>query len=110
MCDYLFSHELASQLTRKIHSTDAEEEEEKEETEVTSAPVVAPGERMSGDETQPTTPRLVQLSYQRGYFFSPQYPSTYPRNIHCSYRFVAKPTEQIRLLFIDVSLQKIDQR
>ncbi|KAH9414155.1 hypothetical protein DERP_014374 [Dermatophagoides pteronyssinus] len=47
---------------------------------------------------------------QRGYFFSPQYPSTYPKQTKCSYRFQTNdPNQRIRLLFVEVSLQRNDQ-
>lgn len=48
---------------------------------------------------------------QRGYFFSPNYPSTYPSPIQCSYRFSSTdPNNRIRLLFVDVDLYRSDQR
>ena len=48
---------------------------------------------------------------QRGYFFSPQYPSTYPKRTKCSYRFRTNdPNQRVRLLFVEVSLQRDDQR
>ncbi|KAH7644897.1 suppressor of lurcher protein 1-like [Dermatophagoides farinae] len=47
---------------------------------------------------------------QRGYFFSPQYPSTYPKRTKCSYRFRTNdPNQRVRLLFVEVSLQRDDQ-
>ncbi|KAF7496719.1 Suppressor of lurcher protein 1 [Sarcoptes scabiei] len=47
---------------------------------------------------------------QRGYFFSPNYPSTYPSPIQCSYRFSSTdPNNRIRLLFVDVDLYRSDQ-
>lgn len=46
----------------------------------------------------------------KGHFYSPQYPSTYPRHSRCLYRFQAKPGERIHLHFTDISLHKIDER
>ncbi|XP_063913005.1 suppressor of lurcher protein 1 isoform X2 [Zophobas morio] len=43
-----------------------------------------------------------------GKFYSPRYPSTYPTNIRCSYRFRARYKERIRIVFEVVSLQKGD--
>lgn len=47
---------------------------------------------------------------QRGHFYSPQYPSTYPKTAKCEYRFLAQPNERVRLLFLDVSFSRQDQR
>lgn len=47
---------------------------------------------------------------KRGRFFSPRYPSTYPKNIRCSYRFKARLKERIRVMFEEVTLQKGDLR
>ncbi|XP_044261813.1 suppressor of lurcher protein 1 isoform X1 [Tribolium madens] len=43
-----------------------------------------------------------------GKFYSPRYPSTYPKNIRCSYRFRARYKERIRIVFEEVTLQKGD--
>ncbi|CAH0559454.1 unnamed protein product [Brassicogethes aeneus] len=43
-----------------------------------------------------------------GKFYSPRYPSTYPKNIRCSYRFRARYKERIRILFEEIALQKGD--
>ncbi|VEN50840.1 unnamed protein product, partial [Callosobruchus maculatus] len=43
-----------------------------------------------------------------GKFYSPRYPSTYPKNIRCSYRFRARYKERIRIIFEEVNLQKGD--
>lgn len=47
---------------------------------------------------------------QRGHFYSPQYPSTYPKTAKCEYRFLAQPNERVRILFLDVSFSRQDQR
>ncbi|KAL3277752.1 hypothetical protein HHI36_013092 [Cryptolaemus montrouzieri] len=49
-----------------------------------------------------------QPSY--GKFYSPRYPSNYPRNIRCSYRFKARFGETVRIVFEEVYLQKGDIR
>ncbi|XP_076056225.1 suppressor of lurcher protein 1-like [Oratosquilla oratoria] len=38
-----------------------------------------------------------------GRLFSPQYPSTYPRNALCTYTFKARPNERVRLEFDNIS-------
>ncbi|XP_017778363.1 PREDICTED: deleted in malignant brain tumors 1 protein-like, partial [Nicrophorus vespilloides] len=43
-----------------------------------------------------------------GKFYSPRYPSSYPKNIRCSYRFRARQKERIRIVFEKVTLQKGD--
>ncbi|XP_075212598.1 suppressor of lurcher protein 1-like isoform X2 [Lycorma delicatula] len=43
-----------------------------------------------------------------GRFYSPRYPSNYPQNIKCAYRFRARATERIRIVFEEVTLQKGD--
>lgn len=49
-------------------------------------------------------------SVTRGRFFSPQYPSTYPKGIKCSYSFSGQPHEKIKLIFEQIRLQKSDSR
>ncbi|KAF7277763.1 hypothetical protein GWI33_009185 [Rhynchophorus ferrugineus] len=43
-----------------------------------------------------------------GKFYSPRYPSSYPKNIRCSYRFRARSQERIRIIFEGIFLQKGD--
>ncbi|KOC65710.1 Dorsal-ventral patterning protein tolloid, partial [Habropoda laboriosa] len=43
-----------------------------------------------------------------GRFYSPQYPSSYPKNIRCSYLFRARLKERIRLFFEEIALQNGD--
>ncbi|XP_050302359.1 suppressor of lurcher protein 1 [Anthonomus grandis grandis] len=43
-----------------------------------------------------------------GKFYSPRYPSSYPKNSRCSYRFRARYKERIRVVFEEVLLQKGD--
>ncbi|EFN69316.1 hypothetical protein EAG_01056 [Camponotus floridanus] len=45
-----------------------------------------------------------------GRFYSPRYPSSYPKNIRCSYLFRARLKERIRLVFEEILLQKGDLR
>lgn len=49
-------------------------------------------------------------SLTHGKFYSPRYPSSYPKNIKCAYRFRAKLKERIRIVFEEVALQKGDLR
>ncbi|XP_022245644.1 suppressor of lurcher protein 1-like [Limulus polyphemus] len=44
----------------------------------------------------------------RGRFFSPQYPSIYPKNVDCSYRFAGNPNERVKIIFEQVHLQNND--
>ncbi|XP_077284917.1 CUB domain-containing protein Sol1 [Arctopsyche grandis] len=44
----------------------------------------------------------------QGRFYSPRYPSSYPKNIRCSYKFRARLKERIRVVFEEVTLQKGD--
>lgn len=46
----------------------------------------------------------------RGRFYSPQYPSTYPKNTLCSYTFVGQPNERVKIILEEVRLQKSDLR
>jgi hypothetical protein len=46
----------------------------------------------------------------KGRFYSPQYPSTYPKNVQCSYSFVGQPMERVKLVLEQVRLQKSDLR
>ncbi|KAI1286689.1 Suppressor of lurcher protein 1 [Halotydeus destructor] len=50
----------------------------------------------------------VGRSSNRGRFYSPQYPSTYPKSIQCSYIFEGQPSERIKLVFEHIMLQKSD--
>ncbi|XP_074038845.1 sol1 [Leptinotarsa decemlineata] len=43
-----------------------------------------------------------------GKFYSPRFPSSYPKNIRCTYRFRARYKERIRVVFEEVALQKGD--
>ncbi|GLV41234.1 Sol1 [Carabus blaptoides fortunei] len=45
---------------------------------------------------------------RHGKFYSPRYPSSYPKNIRCSYRFKGRLKERIRIIFEEVTLQKGD--
>ncbi|KAL0275069.1 UNVERIFIED_CONTAM: hypothetical protein PYX00_003049 [Menopon gallinae] len=49
-------------------------------------------------------------SLTHGKFYSPRYPSSYPKNIKCAYRFRARLKERIRIVFEEVALQKGDLR
>ncbi|XP_078032759.1 CUB domain-containing protein Sol1 [Augochlora pura] len=49
-----------------------------------------------------------QSTPQYGRFYSPRYPSSYPKNIRCSYLFRARMKERIRLVFEEIFLQKGD--
>ncbi|KAL1491555.1 hypothetical protein ABEB36_012134 [Hypothenemus hampei] len=44
----------------------------------------------------------------QGKFYSPRYPSSYPKNIGCTYRFRARYKERIRIVFEEVFLQRGD--
>ena len=60
----------------------------------------------------PTRPPLLNLSLRsnRGRFFSPRYPSTYPRGVKCSYHFIGQNFERIKLVFEHIVLLKSDFR
>ncbi|KAK0157756.1 hypothetical protein PV328_011454 [Microctonus aethiopoides] len=49
-----------------------------------------------------------QTTPQHGRFYSPRYPSSYPKNIRCSYLFRARLKERIRIIFEEISLQRGD--
>ncbi|KAF6210315.1 hypothetical protein GE061_013419 [Apolygus lucorum] len=49
-------------------------------------------------------------SHTKGKFYSPQYPSSYPKNSRCTYRFRAKSRERIRIVFEELNFQKGDVR
>ncbi|XP_054163934.1 bone morphogenetic protein 1-like [Oppia nitens] len=44
----------------------------------------------------------------RGRFYSLQYPSTYPKNIQCSYSFFGQDNERVKIILEQVRLQKSD--
>ncbi|RWS30170.1 suppressor of lurcher protein 1-like protein [Leptotrombidium deliense] len=44
----------------------------------------------------------------KGKFFSPQYPSTYPKGIRCSYAFFGQTFERVKLVFEHLRLQRSD--
>jgi len=46
----------------------------------------------------------------RGRFYSPQYPSTYPKSAQCAYIFIGQPNERVKLVFEHIRLQKSDLR
>ncbi|XP_026467131.1 suppressor of lurcher protein 1-like [Ctenocephalides felis] len=48
------------------------------------------------------------LSPSSGHFHSPRYPATYPGKVSCSYRFRARPSERIKIVFEEFSMQKGD--
>lgn len=50
------------------------------------------------------------INYSKGRFFSLQYPSTYPKNIMCTYHFIGQPNEKVRIVFELVRLHKSDLR
>ncbi|CAN7936892.1 unnamed protein product, partial [Ixodes hexagonus] len=43
-----------------------------------------------------------------GHFYSPLYPSTYPKNVRCAYSFIARFNERVRLTFEKIRLQQGD--
>lgn len=45
-----------------------------------------------------------------GHFYSPLYPSTYPKNVRCAYSFIARFNERVRLTFEKIRLQQGDFR
>lgn len=46
----------------------------------------------------------------KGRFYSPQYPSTYPKGIKCSYTFTGLFNQRVRLVFEHIMLLKSDLR
>ncbi|KAH0554504.1 hypothetical protein KQX54_011026 [Cotesia glomerata] len=49
-----------------------------------------------------------QITKQHGRFYSPHYPSSYPKNCRCTYLFRARLKERVRVVFEEISLQKGD--
>ncbi|XP_034949863.1 suppressor of lurcher protein 1 [Chelonus insularis] len=49
-----------------------------------------------------------QTTPQHGRFYSPHYPSSYPKNLKCTYLFRARLKERIRIIFEEIFLQKGD--
>lgn len=47
-------------------------------------------------------------NHSRGKFYSPQYPSTYPKDIKCTYRFLARYNERVKVMFEHIRLQRGD--
>lgn len=52
----------------------------------------------------------IARANHRGRFYSPQYPSTYPKSIKCAYIFNGQPNERVKLVFEHIRLQKSDLR
>ncbi|RZF38176.1 hypothetical protein LSTR_LSTR005537 [Laodelphax striatellus] len=52
--------------------------------------------------------RSGDLPASSGHFYSPRYPSSYPKNIRCAYTFQSRSKERIRVVFEEVTLQKGD--
>ncbi|XP_046685696.1 deleted in malignant brain tumors 1 protein-like, partial [Homalodisca vitripennis] len=54
--------------------------------------------------------QFISSNYTPSYgrFYSPRYPSSYPKHIKCAYRFRARSKERIRVVFEEVTLQKGD--
>lgn len=120
-CDYRFHHET-NQRARKIHSII----NQKNVADVIYSPMLnkatkrgtnsSSNQQWSFQLINPKSNSILTPSDKywvgtRGYFFSPQYPSTYPKQLNCSYHFSTNdPNERIRLLFVEVSLQRNDQR
>lgn len=46
----------------------------------------------------------------RGRFYSPQYPSTYPKNVDCVYAFEGEPNERVKVVLEEIRLQRSDLR
>ncbi|XP_022651246.1 tolloid-like protein 1 isoform X4 [Varroa destructor] len=51
---------------------------------------------------------MESINRTEGRFFSPQYPSNYPRESRCSYQFLGRETERVKLMFGQIRLQKGD--
>ncbi|OQR78901.1 suppressor of lurcher protein 1-like, partial [Tropilaelaps mercedesae] len=51
---------------------------------------------------------MESVNRTEGRFFSPQYPSNYPRESRCSYQFLGRETERVKLVFGQIRLQKGD--
>ncbi|XP_022248742.1 suppressor of lurcher protein 1-like [Limulus polyphemus] len=47
-------------------------------------------------------------SYNKGHFYSPLYPSTYPQNAKCAYHFMGRYNERINVNFEKVRFQRED--
>ncbi|XP_064473488.1 suppressor of lurcher protein 1-like [Ornithodoros turicata] len=47
-------------------------------------------------------------STSSGHFYSPLFPSTYPKNIQCAYNFIARFNERVRITFEKIRLQRGD--
>ncbi|XP_015788200.1 suppressor of lurcher protein 1-like [Tetranychus urticae] len=63
------------------------------------------------NSSEPNGTLNVSSTYERitrGRFYSPQYPSTYPKGVRCSYTFVGQPSERVKLVFEHIRLQRSD--
>lgn len=49
-----------------------------------------------------------ELNRLKGKWFSPQYPSTYPKNSRCKFTFIAREDEYVRIVVEYLHLQKSD--
>ncbi|XP_022909201.1 suppressor of lurcher protein 1-like [Onthophagus taurus] len=66
------------------------------------------GQKVSGTTCDYQFSSTDSSSSSYGNFYSPKYPSSYPKNIKCSYLFRARNRERIQLVFEEISLQKGD--
>ena len=47
---------------------------------------------------------IYAKSRSMGEIMTPTYPGTYPKNMQCSYKFIGKPNQRMRLEFRDFDL------
>ncbi|XP_055954613.1 dorsal-ventral patterning tolloid-like protein 1 isoform X2 [Patella vulgata] len=47
----------------------------------------------------------IHDAHKNGTFHSPQWPNPYPNNVHCTYKFIGRENERIRIKFTSFNLQ-----
>ncbi|RWS05776.1 cubilin-like protein, partial [Dinothrombium tinctorium] len=66
------------------------------------------GELLSGTHCDYQFLSITMSGRRSGKFFSPNFPSNYPKNIHCAYHFMGKYNEKVKILFEKIDLGNED--
>ncbi|RWS22518.1 cubilin-like protein, partial [Leptotrombidium deliense] len=68
------------------------------------------GELLSGTQCDYQFLSITMQGRRSGKFFSPDFPSNYPKNIRCAYHFMGKYNEKVKISFERIDLGNEDMR